>query len=259
MFRTDDIMSIISGGGNVVAQDGTKIGSIGQVYLDDETSQPEWVTAKTGLFGRSESFVPLNEATVEGQDIRVPFDKDKVKDAPRVEETEEQLSPSQEADLYRYYGLTYNESYAGERHSVGVAGRDTEGHDTSGPSTDEAMTRSEEQIRVGTQDVETGRVRLRKYVETENVTQTIPVRREKAVIEREPITDDNVGQAMSGPAISEEEHEIVLSEERPVVQKETVPVERVHLGKERVTEQQTVSEEVRKERIVTDGDVEDRR
>jgi uncharacterized protein (TIGR02271 family) len=129
-----------------------------------------------------------------------------------------------------------------------VAGR-TVGHDTSGLTTDAAMTRSEEQLKVGTQRVETGKARLRKYVVTENVTQTVPVSHEEVRLEREPITDANIGNAMDGPAISEEEHEVVLHAERPVVQKEAVPVERVRLDTNTVTEQQQVTEQVRKEQI----------
>jgi uncharacterized protein (TIGR02271 family) len=128
------------------------------------------------------------------------------------------------------------------------------GHDTSGPTTDEAMTRSEEQVTVGTAARETGRARLRKYVVTENVTQTVPVSHEEVRLEREPITDANIGEATAGPDISEEEHEVILHAEQPVVQKETVPVERVRLDKETVTDQQTVSEEVRKEQIELEGD-----
>ncbi len=109
---------------------------------------------------------------------------------------------------------------------------------------------------MGTEQVEAGRARLRKYVVTENVTQTVPVSREEVRVEREPITDANVGDATSGPDISEAEHEVTLHAEQPVVAKETVPVERVRLGTETVTEQQTVSEEVRKEQIDT-PDVDD--
>ena len=130
----------------------------------------------------------------------------------------------------------------------------TVGHDTSGPTTDDAMTRSEERLNVGTQTAEAGRARLRKYVVTENVTQTVPVQREEVRVEREPITDANVGDATSGPDISEEEHEVVLREERPVVEKEAVPVERVRLDTETVTDEVTVSEDVRKEQIDTDVD-----
>ena len=117
------------------------------------------------------------------------------------------------------------------------------------------MTVSEERLAVGTERQEAGRARLRKYVVTENVTQTVPVQREEVRLEREPITDANVGAATSGPEISEEEHEVVLHEERPVVEKETVPVERVRLDTETVTEQQTVDADVRKERVDVEGDV----
>lgn len=135
-----------------------------------------------------------------------------------------------------------------------LTGRGAVGHDTSGPTTDDSMTRSGERLSVGTEQVETGRVRLRKYVVTENLTRTVPVSREEVRIEREPITEGNRGAALSGPDLSEEEHEVVLRAERPVVEKETVPVERVRLDKETVTEQQQVSEQVSKEQIDMEGD-----
>jgi uncharacterized protein (TIGR02271 family) len=116
------------------------------------------------------------------------------------------------------------------------------------------MTRSEERLEVGTESRESGRARLRKFVVTENVTQTVPVSHEEVRIEREPITDANRGEAMSGGEITEEEHEVTLHEERPVTRKETVPVERVRLDTETVTDQEQVSEQVRKEQIEADED-----
>jgi uncharacterized protein (TIGR02271 family) len=126
-----------------------------------------------------------------------------------------------------------------------------EGYDTSGPTTDNAMTRSEERLKVGKTQGEVGRARLRKYVVTENVTTTVPVSHEEVRVDREPITDGNVGAAMSGKPISEEEHEVVLHAEKPVVETEAVPVERVRLSTETVTENQEVSGQVRKEQIDT--------
>ena len=114
------------------------------------------------------------------------------------------------------------------------------------------MTRSEEELRVGTREPESGRVRLRKYVVTEEVQQTVPVRREEVRVEREPITDANVDQATTGPEISEEEHEVVLHQEEPVVEKRAVPKERVRLDKDTITEEEQISEEVRKEQIDVD-------
>ena len=91
-------------------------------------------------------------------------------------------------------------------------------------------------------------------VVTEEEQRTVPVRREEVRVEREPITDANVDQAMTGPEISDEEHEVVLHEEEVVTEKRAVPKERVRLDKETVVEEQQVSEEVRKEQIEADGD-----
>jgi uncharacterized protein (TIGR02271 family) len=115
------------------------------------------------------------------------------------------------------------------------------------------MTRSEEELRVGTAKRERGRARLKKYVVTEEVTQTVPLQREEVRVEREPITDANRDRATAGPDISEEEHEVVLHEEEVVTEKRAVPKERVRLDKDIVSDEQTVSEEVRKEQIDTDG------
>ena len=114
------------------------------------------------------------------------------------------------------------------------------------------MTRSEEELHVGTETRERGRARLRKYVVTENVTQTVPVSREEVRVEREPITETNAPAAHDGPAISEEEHEVVLHEERPVVGKETVAKERVRMDTETQRSEEQVSDEVRKEQIEAD-------
>jgi uncharacterized protein (TIGR02271 family) len=227
------------------------------VYLDDSTGQPAWVTVNTGLFGTNESFIPLADASFSGDRLTVPYDKDKVKGAPNVA-SDGHLSPEEEQDLYAYYGVGYSDTgYDDTTTTTATSGTTTDapdvGYDTSGPTTDSAMTLSQEQVHVGTQRQEAGRARLRKYVETENVTQTVPVTREEVVVEREPITDANVGAATSGPDISEEEHEVVLHEEVPVVEKTTQPVERVRLDTREVTTEQTVSEEVRKEHVDTDG------
>lgn len=260
MLNTENLAALTTAGGNVIGSDGTKIGSIGQIYADDDTSEPTWVTVKTGLFGTHESFVPLDSATQDGNDIVVPYTKDKVKDAPRVA-PDGHLEPEEEDQLYTYYERSGGAVYTGTERDTTVrdttddaSARGTVGRDTSGPTTDDAMTRSEEQLHVGTEKQATGRARLRKYVVTEMVTKTVPVQREEVRLEREPITDGNVGAAMDGPAISEEEHEVILHEERPVVQKETVPVERVRLDKDTVTENVTVNEEVRKENIELDDD-----
>ena len=227
----------------MVDRDGSRIGPIDAIYLDDQSGQPEWALVNTGLFGTKASFVPLAQATQTGSDVGVPYDKQLVKDAPRVD-PDGHLSEAEERQLWRHYGLDYDRTTRRPATS-----RDTVGRDSSGPTTDEAMTRSEEELRVGTTQRERGRVRLRKYVTTEQVQQTVPVQREQARVEREPISHANRDAATSGPELAEAEHEVILREEEPVVQKRVVPKERVRLDKETVTDQEQVAEQVRKEQI----------
>ncbi len=250
MLNSDQINDVI--GSTAYGSDGGKIGKVGQIYLDDQSGQPEWATVNTGLFGTSESFVPLSDASFTGDRLSVGFTKDKVKDAPNIGDSDGHLTPEQEQELYAYYGRSYGES--------DVDTTRTQDYDTTTRTSDvdDAMTVSEEKVNIGTRSQEVGRARLRKYVDTDYVEQTVPVRKERAVVEREPITDANRDRSTDGPEITEAEHEVVLSEETPVVEKTVEPVERVRLGTETVTSEETVSEEVRKERVDVDGDVDDR-
>ena len=242
-------------GRNLVDRDGEKIGSVEEVYVDRESGEPEWLAVKTGLFGSKLSFVPLAEADATGDEVRVPYEKSQVKDSPAIE-SDGELSPEEEQQLYRHYGRSYSQDGG---NGAGGQGRDATtrrgivGEDTSGPETDEAMTRSEEQLDVGKREQETGRVRLRKHVVTEPVETTVNVQREEVRLEREPITDADRDKALSGGDITEEEHEVTLRAEEPVVEKRVVPQERVRLDKDTVTEEREISDEVRKERIDTDG------
>lgn len=297
MITNEQAQQLVSGGGNVVGRDGEKIGQIGQVFLDDRSNEPEWVTAKTGLFGTGESFVPLREARIDGSDVHVPYDKATVKDAPRIDDADSHLSEGDEDRLFAHYRVdddtTGTMSTAGttgtgttgpgttgtvgspvgaatgehptvsghvtdgDAHGVARGDLDAEGtagHDVSGPNTDSAMTRSEEQLHVGTETRTTGRARLRKYIVTEDVTTTVPVSHEEVRVEREPITEANVSDATAGGELTSEEHEVVLHEERPVVEKETVPVERVRVDVDTVTGEEQVDEQVRKEQIDLDED-----
>jgi uncharacterized protein (TIGR02271 family) len=276
-LQRDEILS--QRGEDLYDSHGEKIGTIEEIYLDNESDEPEWALVKTGLFGTKSSFVPLRNASRDGDTLSVPFEKEQVKDAPAID-TDAELSQREEADLYRHYGLEYSEagSQSGESSadaptSAGIRGESESGapgatgtreSETDAPTAagtardaddgDGAMTRSEEELRVGTTSQETGRARLRKYVETEDVTKTVPVSREEVRVEREPVTDENRDAAMSGPDISEGEHEVVLHEEEVVAEKQAVPKERIRLEKDSVTDEQEVSDTVRKERVEVDGD-----
>ena len=247
----------------VIGSDGSKIGTVQDIYFDQDTREPEWALVKTGMFGSKSTFVPITNATVQGDELQVPFSKDQVKGAPNLDDDGE-LSQDEEAMLAQHYGMSYSEapSDTGLPQGGGQATQTTEaptvGRDTSGPTTDDAMTRSEEELRIGKVRRPSGLVRLRKHIVQEQVSTTVPVEREQVRVEREPITEANMGKAMDGPALSEEEHEVTLTEEQVVVDKEVVPKERIRLDKDVVVEEQQVSETVAREEIEVEGDVEGR-
>lgn len=245
-ITVDQLRSLLADPGKVYSGS-HKVGNIGQVYVDDASGEPSWVTVKTGLFGTSESFAPLDGAQVDGNDIVVAVEEQAIKNAPRLD-PDGSLTPEEEESLYRHYGLHGYGSDADDLASAGHADvSGTVGSDTSGLSSDDAMTRSEERLRVTTREREVGRARLRKYVVSEHVTQTVPVRHEELSIVREPITD--VADGGMAATLGEDQVEIVLHEEIPVVSKEVVAAERIRLGTRTVTEDTTVSGEVRREEI----------
>jgi stress response protein YsnF len=279
-----------------VGDDGTKLGTVDGIYYDNHTDLPAWAAVRSGLFGLNVSLVPLAAAHLRGQELHVPFDKEQLKRAPHHDPGRE-LSPQDEVDLFGHYGMPYEEwtdpvpstdtgldqatatstALDGEFGTSGhVTGIGT-GRDTSGPTTGDAMTRSEEQLRVRTESQAVGRVRLRKHIITEYKQMTVPVRREEIRIEREPIGEsdpnaDAAGSVSAGAAGevaaghvdadlsnrvgADDEQEMVLYAERPVVQTETVAVERIRLGKRIVTEQETVEGEIRREQIDVNTDPE---
>ncbi|MEW2630774.1 PRC and DUF2382 domain-containing protein [Streptomyces sp. NPDC048389] len=249
--------------------DGHKVGNAKHVFLDDATGEPDWVSVQTGMFGGSESFVPIRDAHMVEDHLEVPYPKERIKEAPNVDvDAGGHLSAEEEQRLYRHYSIDWDAAWkranqpgdSGWADSGGAAG--TAGTGTAGAAgmaergrqedTDSAMTRSEETLHVGTERQEVGRARLRKYVVTEEQEQTIPLRHDEVRVEREPITQTNKDAALSGPDISEAEHEVTLYEERPVVETRVEPVERVRLTTDERTEDETVRGRVRKERIEAD-------
>ncbi|GAB2728146.1 PRC and DUF2382 domain-containing protein [Kitasatospora kifunensis] len=90
-------------GHKAVDRNGDKIGTVDEVYLDDATGEPEWAAVRTGIFGR-DAFVPLTTSEFSGEELRVPYDKSLIKESPDFG-VGQHLSPAQELQLYRYYGL----------------------------------------------------------------------------------------------------------------------------------------------------------
>ncbi|MGW3797342.1 DUF2382 domain-containing protein [Dermacoccus nishinomiyaensis] len=286
MLSVDDVLATRSG--KAYDSDGDKIGSVGEVYLDDQTSQPAWVTVNTGLFGTSESFVPLEGARVEGEDLHLPYTKAKIKDAPR-QDADKHLDVEQEEALYRYYGLSNGgTTHEGDRRdfdgrdaagTAGTAGYAAGHHDHDAKErvegrADEAradhefrneerdernlerdengVVLHEERLNVAKERREAGKARLRKYVVTEQQQVDVPVTREEVHVTREPVNERVDGNVQLG----EETQTVTLHEERPVVDKETVATERVGLDVDQVQETQRVQAEVGHEEVRVENGVE---
>jgi uncharacterized protein (TIGR02271 family) len=221
-------------GAPVYDADGDKIGEVEEIFYDTETRQPEWIGIGTGFFGSKRVLVPLEAAQLDADGLRVPYPKDLVKDSPDIDSDE--ISNQTEQELYAHYGLS------------GRAGTAEPGRATG----KEHVTRKEEELQVGKRPVEAGGVRLRKWVETEPVDVDVELQRETARVTREQM--DEPVEADLG----EEEIEVPLRGEEAVAQKRVVAKERVGVEKDVETEQETVTGEVRKERVDIEGDAEQR-
>ena len=222
---------------DVIDNRGEKIGSVKRVWLEDGTGRPMWAEVHTGLFGMKESFVPIQQGQVAGGAITVPVAKEQVKDAPSVQTSGDHMSDQEQEALYRHYGMKLPQAKTGE-------------HDRLPGRRDDAaeVTLSEEKLDVGTREVETGRVRLVKHTVTEQRNVTVPVTHEEVRVVREPVKGN------AGKAFADEQAEVTLHREEPVVQKRTEATERVRLEKDAVTEQKTVKGEVRKETVDVERD-----
>lgn len=194
---------------------GERIGRVEEIFYDDATNRPEWIGIGTGFLGTKRVLVPAEGATLAEDGLRVPYAKEHVKGSPDVDGDE--LSPAVERELTDHYEL-------------GAASVQ--------------VTLAEEELAVGTREVEAGRVRLRKWVETEPVSVDVSLRTEVARVVRQPIRE-TVAEATIGEA----SFELPLHTEEPTVRKEIVAKERVALTTDVETETRAVTEELRRERV----------
>ncbi|SNS57114.1 conserved domain-containing protein [Geodermatophilus pulveris] len=271
-------------GSTAYGPDGEKIGTVEHFFTDDRTGAATWVAVSTGLFGTRHSVVPAADATFADGSVRLPVTRDAVRAAPSV--PDQHLAPEDEALLRRHYGL--DTGLPAGPAPAAAAGDDATTHDLSrlprdtasaparqdtvdidrsadrggtvpvsavpSPPAAGAMTRSEEQLRVTLQRHPAKRVRVVKYVVTEEVTVTVPVRREEIRVEEVPLDADAPAAATGTGTGTGLPEVIVLHAERPVVTTEVVPVERVLLSTEVVTEHVQVRDTVRREQVDVDQD-----
>ncbi|MER7457384.1 PRC and DUF2382 domain-containing protein [Micromonospora sp. NPDC126480] len=224
-------------GQDIRDRSGKTIGTVAQIWTD-AAGQPTWVSVTGGAMGAKETLAPLQKARIGGNGVSVDYDTSTVKDAPAVDsDREEPLSTAELQQLHAHYHLP-------AQGRPGAAAR------APAPGAGNDLIRSEERLRVGTESQPAGTARLRKHVVTEDVHTTVPVEHDEVHVEREPIAPEQA-RSVRGE-IGEAEQEMTLRAERPVVAKETVPVERVRLAKDEVVEDQPVDDQIRRERVDAD-------
>ncbi|MBF6599388.1 MAG: PRC and DUF2382 domain-containing protein [Dehalococcoidia bacterium] len=206
---------------------GDTIGSIEDIYIDDRSREPEWLGLGTGFLGMKHAIVPLAQASIRDDGLAVPYEKDMVNGAPGIADDED-ISADQESELSRYYGIDSSTSYA-----AGAAASTAAPASTSGPE-HATMTRSEEEMHVGKRDVPAGRVRVRKFVETQPASQDV----ERTPVDRPLRPDEGLG-----------DHSVSVTDEEPVIETAAPAKEEVALGRAEETRWETVSGDLRKERV----------
>jgi len=255
-------------GARVTGSDGKVIGTVEQVFRDDADGTPAWARIRSGKTGR---FVPVSTGEMTPEGLRVPFDSRKVMAGPNID-AGQHMSAAQAEEIRKYYGIAVPEQKAPARdapsrqapsrpsQSYQAPSRSSPSYQApsrqapygqapygqrSRPTEQEWLVRQEERLEVDKETVETGRVRLHKYVDVEPVQETVRTFHDEYDIERITVTAQD---RISGD-IGEEEQEIILYEERPVPRKEIVPVERIRLRTKRIEEDSVVRDELRRERV----------
>ena len=212
---------------------GDHVGEVENLYVDTETHKPTWLHVETGFFGTKYTYIPIESTYADSDKVVTDYKAEFIKEAPHFDENQI-LSTEEEALLYEYYSLEYKPLTAAD----------------ADVADDNELVRAEEEAAVGTREVNRGTVRLHKYVVTEDVDLTVPVRKEKVRVVRTPVDGD-----VELDDLEETVAEVTVSEEVPVVEKKVVAKEKISLEKDVEVEDATIETTLKKEVVDVDKDV----
>ena len=235
-----------SRGALVVSSDGAVVGDLEAIYYDDATDTPEWIGIGTGFIATKRLLAPVEGARVTDRGLELPFPADLIKNAPEADG--DRIEVETERALAAHYGIEWREPPRESRGAEGTPPADDwfeEGDEAAA-----SLTRHEEELYVEKTVEQAGGVRLRKWVETEPIELEVELERERVEVVREVVNEPVDAE------IREAEVEIPVSAQKAVVHKETIAKERIAVQKQVEREVETVTEELRKERIEVEGDVE---
>lgn len=227
MSLTADQLAGLADDAHVLDADGRRLGRVKHIYDSDRAGELTWVSVDADGPGRRSRFVPLEGARLDGPNLRLAYAGELIDGAPDISDSDV-VDSTQEARLRAHYGL---ESSAGG----GIT-----------------MIRSEERLAVGTVVEATERVRITKYIVTEEVTHTFTLRREEIRVEHLPLSGPESAAGGPGAAFDDAVEEIVLHAEVPVLETRVVPVEVVRISKHTIVGEQQVSADLAREQIVAE-------
>lgn len=213
---------------------GARVGTLVELFVGRTSGTPEFGVVDLEA-GDGRVAVPLTGARREAAGLVLPYGADRVLGAPRMQGEVDEIPAEVGALINDHFGVDARAAAAEPEEEVEV-------------------TLSEEQLAVQTQAVPTERVRVRKRVVDEEVTLTVTLRREELVIEREPLPRTSHQASETGFPLGEDARtvEFVLHAEEPVVTKRVVPVERVRVNRNTITEERHIADTVRRERVDVD-------
>jgi uncharacterized protein (TIGR02271 family) len=234
-----------------------KVGSVENIWANDE-NEIGFIGVSTGWLGLGRNhLIPADEATIDEKShvIRVPYDEETIKSSPSAE-SEGDLGEVLERDVYSHFHISPKGRYGYQEPGYPEASTATAETSQATDRTDRDFTSwdrveiplAEENLHIEKRQQRAGEVRLRKIVRTETVNQPVELRREDVVVERVQGSHHTPGDE----AFDEEVITIPINEEKAVVQKSVHSAGAVQAHKTYETEQENVSETVRKEDVEVD-------
>jgi uncharacterized protein (TIGR02271 family) len=231
-------------GTRVIDKDGKDIGKLTNIYVENSgEKEPVFITVSTGWFGFNDVFVPLDGAEIAGDQIQVKYDEEMIKSAPKYD-ANSSVADASENELLQYYGVNYTGSDAGNQNTSNVS------TDHQGDSETDTLTLHQEDVHIGKEQKETGKVRISKHIVTEEKEFKVPVTKEKVRITTTDVSD----KSPDAHELNEQSVEFTTSEEEVHLTKEVRPTQQVNIEKIREVNEHNIKAQASHEELDVDDE-----
>ncbi len=230
-------------GRQVLDSEGNQLGRIRDIYEDEETGQASWASVQGGILGTSTYYIPLNDAHLDDADVRVNYDYDMIRAAPKMHGDE--FGKDMASELSNYYHHPQSETVANNTVTDNLD-IDDDVVDEDNVVTDKSVDLHKEQLDIDTEARPYAKARLHKYTVTRNETITVPIVEEHAKL----VFDDSPSARTDvTPDFGDRDVEIVLNREEPVVTKQVVRAGTARVQIEQTQREVPITAEIREEKV----------